>query len=107
MTRGVVVDLADDLEAVAVVEVRCLKAVGAERQPTAAAEARIVGRGLEKARSESVPAGVLADPEVLDPARAAPGPSVDAADQCIARVAHLGERFAAVVDAGGGEVESS
>src|SRR5215212_6095538 len=69
MARRVVVDLADDLEAVAAVEVGRLEAVGAQGELAAAASACLVRHGFEEAASVSVVAGVLADPEVLDPAR--------------------------------------
>ena len=93
MSGWEVADLADDLKAVAAVEVGRLITVGAERQLSAAAPARLVHDRVEQAAPESVVASVLADPQVPDPSGATPGPSVETGQQGTVRVVDGCERI--------------
>src|SRR5262245_20313225 len=75
--RQRVLDRVDDLVAFLLIEERGLEAVRVEGEPVAASGFRFRLRGREEAGAESVAAQILAHPERLHPANAAPGPAVE------------------------------
>src|SRR5215471_7332754 len=95
-----VLDRIDDLVAVLLIEEGGLEAVGVEREPGAATSLRFRFRGREEARAVSVAAQILAHPERLNLADAAPAPAVEAGGDRPIPVAHEEGQPAPVVEAG-------
>ena len=95
---------ASDLEAVATIEVGCLKAVRRQRGlSTAAVPSFDLDRG-EQIGSETLATVALADPEPLDPARRPPRPPVHAGDELARLVVDSRAELVPVMDARGREV---
>src|SRR4051812_22090805 len=105
MTRWVVGERADDLEAMPLIKGRCLEAVGIQRELVAAAAPRLCLGALQQPAAEPASAHVLVDPQALDPACATPAPAVDPGDELVIGVGLYGEQLAEVMDAGGLAVE--
>src|SRR5215813_4875467 len=98
--RQRVLDRIDDLVAVLLIEERGLEAVRVEREPGTTTRLRLCLRGGEKTRAVSAAAEILAHPERLDLADAAPGPAMEPGGDRAIRVAHEEGQPLPVVEAG-------
>src|SRR3954447_9483439 len=105
MASRVAGHLADHLEAVPPVEARRTEAVGVEGDLRTATAPRLALDDAEQPAADAMAPVRLAHPEVLDPARPAPRPTVDAGDEPAPLVAHRREQLAPVVDADRRHVE--
>ena len=105
MSARVIGKRSDDLEAEALVEAGRLEAVGIEHDLPRAALHRFALRQCHQSRAEPASAVRLVDPQRPHVATAAPGPSVQAADDPIVTVACEDGEQPSVVEPGSRGVE--